>query len=123
MVVVEYLGGLPGRQDAARVEATVDQRALRFKQGGFLRGWTHHLPLAEIASVELTTAQEVRAQGLLPPGAEAASGAERAYFLAIAAPPGDRAPPIILHGPWADLEHLRQAILQARMRAAKQWKS
>jgi hypothetical protein len=123
MVVVEYLGGLPRRQDAARVEVTVDRRALRFKQGGFLRGWSHQLPFDRIASVELTTAREVEARGLLPPSIQDLPGQARAYFLALEAPPGDHAPSVILRGPWADLDRLRQDILQARMRAAKQWQS
>ena len=123
MVVVEYLGGLPRRRGAALVAVTVDRRGVRLKQGGFLRGWSHHLPFARIASVELATAREVEARGLLPAGAEDLPGQARQHFLALEAPPGDRAPSVILRGSWADLGRLRQDILQARMRAAKQWQS
>ncbi len=123
MVGVEYLGGLPQRQDAAPVEVTVDRRALHLKHGGFLRGWSYQLPLASIASVELTTAREVRARGILSPRSAALLGQAREDLLAIDASPGASTVSVILRGPWAELEHLRQEILKARMRAAKQWRS
>lgn len=122
MIAVEYLGGLPQRQAAAPVEVTVDQQALRFKHGGFLRGWSHQLPLATIARVELTTGQEARAAGLLPPGGDGLPGQAGDELLAIDTRLGERTTSVVLRGPRAALEHLRQDILKGRMRAAKQWK-
>lgn len=123
MVAVEYLGGLPQRRDAAPVEVTLQRGMLRFKHGGFLRGWSYQLPLATVVGVELLTAREVGGKGVLPPGSELLAGQAQEYFLAIDAPLGDRTMSVILRGPWAALEHLRQDILKGRMRAAKQWEA
>lgn len=123
MVAVEYLGGLPERPDGAQVMATVDAKALHLKRRGFLHGWSSHLPLGEIASVELTTADEIRAKGVLPSLSAPLPDHDRDYFLAIEATPEARAVSIILRGPWAAVDALRQEILRGRQRAGKQWRS
>ena len=122
MVVVEYLGGVPGRPAGAPVAVTVRAGALRFKQGGFLRGWSCHLPLATIAAAELWTARALDAAGRRPSGARARPDEAGAYLLAIEARPAGDAAAIVLGGPPAALEALRQEILRGRMRAAKQWR-
>ena len=119
---MEYLGGLPKGNAAEVVEVTVQQRELRFRQGGFLRGWSYHLPLAMVVGVELTTAREIAASGTLPAGVMALPEHQGEHLLAIEARQGEHTSPIVLRGQWAEVDELRQAILKARMRAAKQWK-
>lgn len=123
MTTVEYLGGLPKGKAEELVEVTVQQRTLHFKQGRFLRGWSQHLPLAEIERVELATAQEIGAKGVLPADVVALLEHHQEHLLAIDTRQGTDTTSVILRGPWAELDQLRQDILKARMRAAKQWKS
>ena len=123
MATVEYLSGLPQREGVATVEVTVDQQALRFKHGGFLRGWSYQLPLATITSVELATTQEVRARGISLSGGVTLPEGAQDYFLVIDAPLGNHALSVILRGSWTVLEHVRQDVLKGRMRASKQWEA
>ncbi|CAA9585487.1 MAG: hypothetical protein AVDCRST_MAG88-3874 [uncultured Thermomicrobiales bacterium] len=123
MVVIEYLGGVPRRPAAARVEASVRDGMLHLKQGDFLRGWTCRVPLTTITGAELATARDVGAAGIQPLDGRGPLGDMREYLLAIEAPLRDGATTIILRGPPATLERLRQEILRGRMRAAKQWRS
>ena len=118
---MEYLGGLPKGSVAAVVEVTVLQRGLRFRHGGFLRGWSCHLPLALVVGVELTTARELATRGTLPVGVMAPPERQGGHLLAIEARQGDGTSSIVLRGQWAEVDQLRQTILKARMRAAKQW--
>ena len=120
---MQYLGGLPKGSVAEVVEVTVQQRGLRFRHGGFLRGWSYHLPLDMVTGVELTTAQEIATRGTLPAGVMATPEHQEGHLLAIEARQGEQTTSIVLRGEWAELDQLRQAILKARMRAAKQWKS
>lgn len=123
MVAIEYLGGLPGRPDAAPVVATVAGQALHLKRRGFLRGWSSRLPLGAIATAELATAEDVRARGVLPPLGGPPPAQAREYFLAIEATPAAEAVSIVLRGSWAAVDGLRQEILKGRQRAAPQWRS
>ena len=123
MVAIEYLGGLPGRPDAAPIVATVAGRALQFKRRGFLRGWSSQLPLGAIASAELTTAEALRSRGVLPPPGGALPEQAREYFLAIEATPEADAVSIVLRGSWAAVDGLRQEILKGRQRAVRKWRS
>ena len=118
MGAFEYLGGLPKGTAAQAVDVTVRRESVRFQQGTFLRGWSHSLPLAAITSVEQVTAEQAAARGVATP-----LGLHEEHFLAIEARQGDDAISVILRGQWAELDELRQSILKARMRAAKQWKS
>ena len=118
---MEYLGGLPKGHAAEVVKVTVQQRGLRFRQGGFLRGWSFHLPLDMVAGVELTTAREIATRGTLPVGVLAPPEHHGEHLLAIEARQGEQSTSIVLRGQWAEVDQLRQAILKARMRAAKQW--
>lgn len=123
MAAVEYLGGLPGREKAVPVEVTVHGQALRVRHGGFLGGWTYQLPLAAIARVEMTTLGEVREAGRLPSADLAAPGEAGERLLAIDSVPEADPVALVLRGPWATLDQLRQDVLKGRMRAAKQWHS
>ena len=118
---MEYLGGLPKGHAAEVVEVTVRQRGLHFRHGGFLRGWSYDLPLAMVVGVELTTAQEIATRGTLPAGVVALPEHQGEHLLAIEARQGEQTTSIVLRGRWAELDQLRQTILKARMRAAKQW--
>jgi hypothetical protein len=118
---MEYLGGLPQGHAAAVVEVTVRQRGLHFRHGGFLRGWSYDLPLALVVGVELTTARELAARGTLPAGVVALPEHQGGHLLAIEARQGEQTTSIVLRGRWAEVDQLRQTILRARMRAAKQW--
>ncbi len=120
---MEYLGGLPKGNAAEVVEVTVQPRGLRFRHGGVLRGWSYDLPLAMVVGVELTTAQEIATRGTLPAGVVALPEHQGGHLLAIEARQGEQTTSIVLRGQWAELDQLRQTILKARMRAAKQWKS
>ena len=121
MTVLEYLGGLPRQQGLTPVEVRVDRQAVRLKQGGFLHRWSCQLPLTTIASAELTLAQDIRGSGILPADTEALLNQPREYLLAIAVTVDDQPASVILRGPWTALSRLRQDILQARMRATRQW--
>ena len=123
MTTVEYLGGLSKGKAGDLVEVTVQQRTLHLKRGRFLLGWSQHLPLAEIARVELATAEEIGVKGLLPPDVVALLGHHQEHLLAIDMRQGEDTTSVILRGPWAELDQLRQTILKGRMRASKQWKS
>ena len=118
---MEYLGGLPQGHAAAVVEVTVRQRGLHFRHGGFLRGWSYDLPLAMVVGVELTTARELATRGTLPAGVVALPEHQGGHLLAIEARQGEQTTSIVLRGRWAEVDQLRQTILKARMRAAKQW--
>jgi hypothetical protein len=121
MTVLEYLGGLPSQQGLTPVEVRVDRQAVRLKHGGFLHRWSCQLPLSTIASAELTLVQDIRDSGILPADIEVLLAQPREYLLAIAVTVDDQPASIILRGPWTSLSRLRQDILQARMRAKRQW--
>jgi hypothetical protein len=123
MAEFEYLGGAPGHDRAASVSATVQGDTLRLKHGYLLGGWSYQVPLAAITSVESSTAREVLAANLLATTEATRLDQPHERLLIIATAPGDHTANIILRGPWSTLSELRQAILQGRMRAAKQWHS
>ena len=123
MVTVEYLGGLPRRDVALMIVVTVRDGAVHLKHGRLLGGWACHLPFARIASAELTTAQEVRARGMLTAASAALLGRPQECLLAIAGTLDRRAVSIVLRGPHMTILGLREDILPRRMRAAKQWRS
>jgi hypothetical protein len=120
---LEYLGGLPGHDRAAQVGATVQHETLRLKHGHLFGGWSYQVPLAAVTSAESSTAREVLATNLLAPAAAVRLDQPHERLLIIATAPGDHTATIVLRGPWIALSDLRQAILQGRMRAAKQWHS
>ena len=121
MMAIEYVGGLPGRGAVTPVAASVQDDTLRLKHGRLFGGWSYQVPLAAIVSVELATTQEVLAAKHLSDAVAAGLDQPQERFLAVAVSAGDHPTTIILRGPWATLSELRQAILQGRMRAAKQW--
>ena len=123
MTAIEYIGGLPGRSAISPIAASVQDETLRLKHGRLFGGWSYQVPLTAIISVELTTVQEIVGGNHLPPAIAAGLDQAEAGFLAVAVPPNDHPTTIILRGPWADLTSLRQAILQGRMRASKQWRA
>jgi hypothetical protein len=123
MMTVEYLGGLPGRDAALSITAIVQGGAVRLRRRGLRGGWSCHLPLATIASAELTTAQEVRARHVLAAPGAALLGQPQECLLAIEGLADHRATSIILRGPHAALQGLREDILTGRRRAAKQWQA
>jgi hypothetical protein len=123
MATVEYLGGLPHHDVALSITATVHGGTVRLKRGGLIGGWLCQLPLATIASAELTTAQEVRARSVLAAPSAALLGQPQECLLAIEGMLDQRATSIILRGPRVALMGLREDILTGRMRAAKQWRS
>ncbi len=113
---------MPGHERPAGVGVTVQGDTLRLKHGHLFGGWTYQVPLASIVSVESATAREVSDANLLA-ATEAARLDSHERFLIIATAPGDHTANIVLRGPWSALSDLRQAILQGRMRSAKQWHS
>ncbi|MFN8541412.1 MAG: hypothetical protein U0232_28550 [Thermomicrobiales bacterium] len=121
MAEIEYLGGVPGRERVGSVAVTVQSDTLRLKHGYLLGGWSYQVPLTAVTSVESATAREVLATNLLPPSEAARLDQPHERLLLIATAPGDHTANIVLRGPWTTLSDLRQAILQGRMRAAKQW--
>ena len=123
MTEIEYLGGLRGHDRAAAVGAAVQNDTLRLKHGHLFGGWSYQVPLTAVTSVESSTAREILAANLL--GSESAARLDQPHerLLLIATAPGDHTATIVLRGPWAALSELRQAILQGRMRASKQWHS
>ncbi len=123
MAEVEYLGGLPGREGAVPIAALVQGDTLRLKYGRLFGGWSSQLPLAAITSAELLTASDLLADALLPATIAARLDEPQERLLVIGIPLDHQPATIILRGPWATLSDLRQAILQGRMRAAKQWHS
>lgn len=123
MPEIEYLGGVPGRDRPDPVAVTVQGDTLRLKHGYLLGGWSYQVPLAAITSVESATVREVLATNLLPAAEAARLDQPHERLLLIATAPGDHTANIVLRGPWNTLSDLRQAILQGRMRAAKQWHS
>lgn len=123
MAIVEYLGGLPRRDQALSITVTVQGGTVRLKRGGLIGGWLCQLPLATIASAELTTAQEVRAKNLLAAPSAALLGQPQECLLAIEGTLDQHATSVILRGPRVALMGLREEILTGRMRAAKQWRS
>jgi hypothetical protein len=123
MTELEYLGGVPGHERAAAVGATVQGDTLRLKHGHLFVGWSYQVPLTAVVSAESATAREVVDANLLPATEAARLDQPHERLLLIATAPGDHTANIVLRGPWAALSDLRQAILQGRMRAAKQWHS
>jgi hypothetical protein len=123
MSEIEYLGGLPGHERAAAVGATVQGDTLRLKHGHLFGGWSFQVPLTAVASAESATAREVIDANLLPATEAARLDQPHERLLLIAVSPDERPATIVLRGPWAALSDLRQALLQGRMRAAKQWHS
>jgi hypothetical protein len=123
MITVEYLGGLAGRDAALSIRVIVQGGVMRLRYRRFRGGWSCHLPLATIASAELTTAPEVRArQHVLAAPSAALLGQPQECLLAIEGEADHRATSVILRGPHAALLGLREAILTGRKRAAKQWR-
>ena len=120
-MVIEYVGGIPGRAGISPITAAVHNDTLRLKYGRLFGGWSFQVPLSAISSVELATLAEVQASGHLPATVADPRQSSPASFLAIAVPVRDEPARIILRGPWSLISELRQAILQGRMRAAKQW--
>ena len=120
-MAVEYVGGIPGRAAVSPIVASVQDDTLRLKHGRLFGGWSYQVPLTAIISAELTTTQEVLEGSHLPDAVAAGLDQPQERFLAVAVPAGDHSTTIILRGPWATLSDLRQAILQGRMRASKQW--
>ena len=123
MTTIEYLGGLPGRATINPIAASVQDDTLRLKHGRLFGGWSYQVPLTAIISVELTTVREIVARNHLPTTVAAGLDQTQSGYLAVAVSPSDNPATIILRGPWADLTSLRQAILQGRMRASKQWRA
>ena len=123
MAAVEYRGGLPRRDVALTITVTVRAGAVHLKHGRRLGGWACRLPFATIASAELTTAQEVRARGMLTAASAALLGRPQECLLAIAGTLGRRAFSVIVRGPHMIILGLREDILTGRMRAARQWRS
>lgn len=123
MAEIEYLGGVPGHPQAAGVGVTVQNDTLRLKHGHLFGGWSYQVPLTAVISAESATAREVIDSKLLSAVDAAQLDQSHERFLVIATAPGDHTANIVLRGPWAVLSELRQAILQGRMRAAKQWHS
>jgi hypothetical protein len=122
MITVEYRGGLAGRDVALSITAIVQGGVVRLRYRSFRGGWSCHLPLATIASAELTTAQEVRARHVLAAPSAALLGQPQECLLAIEGEADHRATSVILRGPHAALLGLREDILTGRKRAAKQWR-
>jgi hypothetical protein len=121
MADIEYLGGLRGHDRAAPVGVTVQSDSLRLKHGHLLGGWSYQVPLTAITSAESATAREILAANLLAPAEAARLDQPHERLLLIAVAPDDHTATIVLRGSWNTLSDLRQAILQGRMRAAKQW--
>lgn len=123
MAEIEYLGGLHGHDRAAPVGAAVQNDTLRIKHGHLFGGWSYQVPLTAITSVESMTAREVLDANLIASSEATRLDQPHERLLLIATAPGDHTASIVLRGPWAALSELRQAILQGRMRASKQWHS